>query len=143
MHAALARGLQLAAAVSMLPLFAPALAQIADAELARCLNASTGSEQKQCTQALYQSAAEEMKKTLADRLQRAAEIDTRLSGSVDRGLVAAISASQSAFEIYRDAECNGVIGRGEGSGRMVWVYGCLAEKTRERIRELRTPFYQR
>lgn len=119
------------------------LARAEDADLVQCLRSPTGSEQKRCTQALYQSAAEEMKKTLGAVLQKAAEIDTRTSGSADGSLVAAILASQRAFETYRDAECHGVVGYGEGSGRMVWVQGCLAEKTRERIRELRVPFYQR
>ncbi len=131
-----AHRLLLAVLVSMLA----SLAQAEDADLARCLNSPTGSEQKQCTLALYQSAAEEMKLTLAGVLQRAAEYD---APSTDGGLAAAISASQRAFEAYRDAECTGVVGRGEGYGRMAWVNGCLAEKTRERIHELRVPFYQR
>jgi len=129
----------LAVAVSMLA----SLAQAEDIDLARCLNSPTGSEQKRCTLALYQGAAEEMKLTLAGVLQRAAEYDAPMPGSTDGGLAAAISASQRAFEAYRDAECNGVVGRGEGSGRMVWVQACLAEMTRERIHELRVPFYQR
>ena len=65
------------------------------------------------------------------------------AGSGDGSAAAAIAASQRAWEAYREAECRGVVGRGEGSGRMVWVFGCLTEKTRERIRELETPFYQR
>jgi hypothetical protein len=45
--------------------------------------------------------------------------------------------------LYRDAECVGLVGLGGGSGRPVWVYGCLAEKTFERMRELKVPFDQR
>lgn len=133
MQADLAFGLLLAAALSLPPTFARA----EDADLVRCLNSQTGSEQKLCTQALFQSALEEMKATYAVVLQKAA------SGSADGSAAAAIAASQRAWEIYRDAECRDVVGHGGGSGRMVWVFGCLAEKTRERIRELNTPFYQR
>jgi uncharacterized protein YecT (DUF1311 family) len=122
---------------------APSLARAEDADLAQCLSAPTGSEQKQCTQALFQSAVEEMKKVHARVTEKAAEADARNPGSGDGGAAAAIAASQRAWEIYRDAECRDVVGRGGGSGRMVWVFGCLAEKTRERIRELKTPFDQR
>jgi uncharacterized protein YecT (DUF1311 family) len=51
--------------------------------------------------------------------------------------------SQQAREAYRDAECRGVVGRGGGSGTMVWVLGCLAEKVRARTQELEVPFEQR
>ena len=121
----------------------PSLTQADDADLVQCLNAPTGSEQKQCTQALFQNAADEMKKAYAGVMEKAAEADARNSGSGDGSAAVAIAESQRAWEIYRDAECRGVVGRGSGSGRMVWVFGCLAEKTRERIRDLNAPFYQR
>ena len=121
----------------------PALARADDADLVQCLNAPTGNEQKQCTQALFLSAVEEMKKVHARVTEKAAEADARNIASNDGGTAAALAASQRAWEIYRDAECRDVVGRGGGSGRMVWVFGCLAEKTRERTRELTTPFYQR
>lgn len=139
MQADLARGFLLTAVLSIAPSFAHA----DDADLIRCLNAPTGSEQKQCTQALFQDTAEQMKQTYGGVLEKAAEADARNAGSGDGGVAAAIAASQRAWEIYRDAECRDVVGRGGGSGRMVWVFGCLAEKTRERIRELKVPFYQR
>jgi uncharacterized protein YecT (DUF1311 family) len=138
-QADLARGLLIAVTILM----APALARADDADLALCLNTPTGSEQKQCTQALFQSAVEEMKKVHARVTEKAAEADVRNAGSGEVSAAAAIAASQRAWEIYRDAECRDVVGRGGGSGKMVWVFGCLAEKTRERIRELNTPFYQR
>ncbi len=119
------------------------MARADDADLAQCLNAPTGSEQKQCTQALFQSAVEEMKQVHARVMEKAAEADARNAGAGDGGAAAAIAASQRAWEVYRDAECRDVVGRGGGSGRMVWVFGCLAEKTRERIRDLNTPFDQR
>jgi uncharacterized protein YecT (DUF1311 family) len=138
-QANLARDLLLAAMLSM----APSLARADDVDLFRCLNAPTGSEQKQCTQALFQSAAEEMKQVHARVIERAAEADARNASSGDGGAATAIAASQRAWEIYRDAECRDVVGRSGGSGRMVWVFGCLTEKTRARIRELNTPFDQR
>jgi uncharacterized protein YecT (DUF1311 family) len=121
----------------------PSVARADDAELVQCLKSATGSEQKQCTQTLFQNAVEEMKKVDARVTEKAAEADAGTSGSGDGGTAAAIAASQRAWEIYRDAECRDVVGRGSGSGRMAWVFGCLAEKTRERIRELNTPFDQR
>jgi uncharacterized protein YecT (DUF1311 family) len=136
-QADLVRCLLLAVTVSM----APSLVKAEDADLVQCLHSPTGGEQKQCTQALFQNAAGEMQKTYAGVLEKAAEADARPAGSGDGS--AAIAESQRAWEIYRDAECRGVVGRGGGSGRMVWVFGCLAEKTRERIRELKAPFYQR
>jgi uncharacterized protein YecT (DUF1311 family) len=138
-QADLARGLLLAATISA----TPSLARAEDADLAQCLNAATGSAQKQCTQELFRQAAEEMRKTYADVMERAAEVAARISGSGDGSSSAAISESQRAWQIYRDAECKGVVGRGGGSGSMVWISGCLVEKTRERIRELKAPFYQR
>jgi uncharacterized protein YecT (DUF1311 family) len=136
---ALARSLLLTATLSM----APSLARADDADLVRCINAPTGSEQKQCTQVLSQNAEDEMNKTYAGVLEKAAEADARTSGSGDGSSSVVLSESQRAWEVYRDAECKGVVGRGGGSGSMVWVFGCLAEKTRERIRELKAPFYQR
>jgi uncharacterized protein YecT (DUF1311 family) len=121
----------------------PSLARADDAELVQCLDSPTGGEQKQCTQALFQNAAEEMKQAYAGAMEKAAEADARNSGSGDGSSSAAISESQRAWETYRDAECRDVVGRGGGSGRMVWVFGCLAEKTRDRIRELNTSFDQR
>jgi uncharacterized protein YecT (DUF1311 family) len=84
-----------------------------------------------------------MKKVHARITEKVAEADARNAVAGDGSLSAAIAASQRAWEIYRDAECRDVVGRGGGSGSMVWVFGCLAEKTRERIRELEAPFYQR
>jgi uncharacterized protein YecT (DUF1311 family) len=124
-------------------LMVPALTRADDADIVRCLNAPTGGEQKQCTQALFQNAADEMKQTYAGVMEKAAEADARNSPSGDGSSSSAIAESQRAWEIYRDAECKGVVGRGGGSGRMVWISGCLAKKTRERIRELNAPFYQR
>jgi uncharacterized protein YecT (DUF1311 family) len=109
-QAGLARRFLLAAAISTMPSFA----QAEDADLVRCLNAPTGSEQKQCTQALFQNAADEMRKTYAGVMEKAAETDARTS---DGSAAAAIAESQRAWETYRDAECKGVVGRGGGSGR--------------------------
>jgi uncharacterized protein YecT (DUF1311 family) len=101
-----------------------------------CLDGMTGAEQKQCTEAVYRAAAAEL-----ETLYRRA-VDAALRPDVS-GRAAAIAASQAAWEAYRDAECRGLVGLGGGSGRPVWVYGCLAEKTFERMRELKVPFDQR
>jgi uncharacterized protein YecT (DUF1311 family) len=101
-----------------------------------CLDRMTGAEQKQCAEALYRAATAEL-----EALYRRA-VDAALRPDVS-GRTAAVAASQAAWEAYRDAECRGLVGLGGGSGRPVWVYGCLAEKTVERIRELKVPFDQR
>jgi uncharacterized protein YecT (DUF1311 family) len=101
-----------------------------------CLDGMTGAEQKQCTEAVYRAATAQL-----ETLYRGA-VDAALRPDVS-GRAAAIAASQAAWEAYRDAECRGLVGLGGGSGRSVWVYGCLAEKTFERMRELKVPFDQR
>jgi uncharacterized protein YecT (DUF1311 family) len=106
----------------------------------------TGGEQKKCAEARYRKAVIELETTYAQALERASKADAQRA---DQGIAggknsaASIAASQRAWEIYRDAECKGVVDSGEGSGRMVWVWGCLAEKTNARIIELNVPFEQR
>ena len=104
-----------------------------------CLNKMTGGEQKQCTERLYRSASDKLDAVYRSVLDRA----SRSGKDGGPGQAAAITASQKAWQAYRDAECNGVVGDGDGSGSQVWRFGCLAEKTFERIQELQTPFYQR
>jgi uncharacterized protein YecT (DUF1311 family) len=101
-----------------------------------CLDGMTGAEQKQCTEAVYRAATAEL-----ETLYRRA-VDAALGPDVS-GRATAITASQAAWEAYRDAECRGLVGLGGGSGRPPWIYGCLAEKTFERMRELKVPFDQR
>ena len=134
-------GFLLAAAIMMDPSFARA----GNAELVQCLDSATGGEQKRCTQALFRKAEDELKNAYAAILEKAAKADARaaLPNATEKGSSAAVTESQRAWEIYRDAECKGVGGRGGGSGRMVWVFGCLTEKTVDRIRELNIPFAQR
>ena len=104
-----------------------------------CLDKMTGGEQKQCTERLYRIAADKLDTVYRNAVDRA-------STSGKEGVssqAAAITASQKAWQVYRDAECTGVVGSGDGSGSQVWRFGCLAEKTFERIQELQTPFDQR
>lgn len=119
----------------------PSVVGAADAELKHCLDAADGGEQKRCTQELFRKASDELTTAYAGALEKAAAADAR--NAADGGSSSALAESQRVWEIYRDAECKGVVGRGGGSGRMVWVFGCLAEKTCERIGELNVPFYQR
>ena len=111
-----------------------------------CGDLPTGSEQKQCAMREYQAALALLNDTYEGALAYALKADAQHPDSKrpgDKGWAAAISESQRAWEIYRDAECWGVVGRADGSGRMVWVRGCQVEKIRERIKELNVPFYQR
>jgi uncharacterized protein YecT (DUF1311 family) len=101
-----------------------------------CLNRPSNAEQKECTQAVFRAASVELESVYRRTVEDALKQDVT-------GRAAAIAASQTAWEAYRNAECSGLVGLGGGSGRPVWVYGCLAEKTFERMRELKVPFDQR
>jgi uncharacterized protein YecT (DUF1311 family) len=125
-------------------LIAPSLAQGEGAARQNCGELATGADQKQCAEMQYRKAADALREAYAGILRRAAQADagsTPVSG--EKTWSVAVTESQQAWEVYRDAECRGVVGRGGGSGRMVWVWGCLAEKTNARIRELNVPFDQR
>jgi uncharacterized protein YecT (DUF1311 family) len=126
-------------------LVVPWQALAAEGSSIHCGDLATGVEQKQCAETRYRKASEELREVYGRVLRHAADADTQsLPGAPDeKSRVVAISASQRNWEAYRDAECRGVVGRGDGSGRMVWVLGCLAEKASERARELNVPFDQR
>jgi uncharacterized protein YecT (DUF1311 family) len=91
-------------------------------------------------------AAGRLETTYAHALERASKADAQravmgIAGEKDWAV--SVAESQHAWEIYRDAECKGVVGSGGGSARMAWILGCLAEKTNARIIELSAPFDQR
>lgn len=118
-----------------LPLLIPAGPSVAGADpVSACLDLPSNAEQRQCAEKLAGAAAVEMDEILRRALANPANSQER---------AAAISKSQSAWIAYRDAECWGVVGSGDSSGRMTWAFGCLAEKTLQRINELKVPFYQR
>ena len=100
-----------------------------------CGDLMTGGEQKMCAEAQYRKAVIGLETAYAQALERASK--------GERKRAASIAASQRAWAVYRDAECKGVVDSGEGSGRMVWLWGCLAEKTNARILELNVPYDQR
>jgi uncharacterized protein YecT (DUF1311 family) len=114
-------------------LMAPCLASADDKPSEKCGDRATGAEQKQCADIQFRRATDELKAAYGRVLERAAKPDEK----------AAVIASQQAWEAYREAECRGVVGRGGGSGRMVWVLGCLTEKTAARTRELDVPYEAR
>jgi uncharacterized protein YecT (DUF1311 family) len=120
------------------------LAQAEDRSSGTCGDLPTGSEQKQCAEIQHRKTADELKEVYGRALERASNADIQNLPSKDqKSWTAAVTESQRAWEIYRDAECRGVVGRGSGSGRMVWVLGCLAEKAEQRTRELNVPYDQR
>jgi uncharacterized protein YecT (DUF1311 family) len=120
---------------ALLLLFArPLLAE--SSSVRACLNQLSNAEQKECTQAVFRAASVELEALYRRTVENALKQDVT-------GRAAAIAASQTAWESYRNAECSGLVGLGGGSGRPVWVYGCLAEKTFERIQELTVPWEQR
>jgi uncharacterized protein YecT (DUF1311 family) len=119
-------------------------AQAEDRSPGNCADLPTGSEQKQCAEIQFREAADELKQVYGQALERAQKADARHAASSDqKSSKAAVIESQQAWEAYRDAECRGVVGRGGGSGTMVWVLGCLAEKARARTQELKVPYDQR
>jgi uncharacterized protein YecT (DUF1311 family) len=102
---------------------------------------ATGSEQKQCVEIRYRRRADEVKGAYGQVLDRASKADIEHPASGDqKSWKTAVTESQRAWEAYRDAECRGVVGRGDGSGTMVWVLGGLAEKARTRAKELKAPY---
>jgi uncharacterized protein YecT (DUF1311 family) len=112
----------------------------------RCGDLMTNSEQKECSEHQYRNAVAALEGAFARAMERASKADAqRAAGgnSPDKSWAASVTESQRAWAIYRDAECKGVVGSGGGSGRMVWVWGCLAEKTSQRAVELDVPFDQR
>ena len=128
-------------------LFAHAAPAAAESEAVKaCLDLFSSSEQKQCAEALYRAASVELDQALLRVIERVSQADRRAvdsNASDPASWAAAVRKSQSSWQAYRDAERWGVVGHGGGSGRMTWVWGCLAEKTLERAGELKTPFYQR
>lgn len=109
-----------------------------------CANLLTTGEQKECAEAEYKSSGKDVDAAYVAAVERVRRAEASTPGNpADKRWAAAVAESQRAWEIYRDAECRGVVGHGEGSGRMVLVLGCLAEKNRERTRELKVPYYQR
>ena len=109
---------------------APAVAMDADVEA--CMDKLTTYDQRACADALYRTASEQLEEVVRRATQR-----TTLEHA------ASIRNSQAAWEAYRNAECNGVVGRPGGTGARAWALGCLTEKTRDRIKEVDVPFYAR
>jgi uncharacterized protein YecT (DUF1311 family) len=108
-----------------------------------CGDLPSGFEQRQCAELRYREASGQLREVYERVLRRAADAPSPPGAPDDKGRAVAISESQRAWEAYRDAECRGVVGRGAGSGRVVWVLGCLAEKAGARAQELNEPFDQR
>jgi uncharacterized protein YecT (DUF1311 family) len=125
----------------------PSVAEAGSGGFAECANRLSTGEQKVCAEAAFKTSERDMHSAYQAAIDRASKADTREpstdAGSEANSWPAAVTESQRAWEAYRDAECRDVVGYGEGSGRMVWVWGCLSEKNEERTRELRVPFYQR
>jgi uncharacterized protein YecT (DUF1311 family) len=134
--------------VSFMPtaclLMASCLARAEDPSSGNCGDLPTGSEQKQCAEIQYRKTADELKEVFGRVLERASKADIRNPPSTnEKSWTVAVTESQQAWETYRDAECRGIVGRGDGSGRLVWVLGCLTEKAKARTKELNVPYDQR
>ena len=109
-----------------------------------CADPATTGEQKQCAEDAYRKASEVLRATYARVMAAAAKADSENTPSTtEKSYSSLIADSQRAWENYRDAECWGLVGRGDGSARMAMVWGCLAEKSAERIRELNVPYDER
>ena len=122
-----------------LGMMAASPAAATDAAVQACFDKMTGGEQKLCMAAVQRAAKAELGFVYHDALAAARKLDSSSSSPAF-----AIETSEKAWEAYRDAECGGVVRGGAwSSGTAVMVMGCYAEKTYERIRELKAPFYQR
>ncbi len=116
------------------------------ARLKACLDLNTTLDQRECMGSLHRATSQELADVYRQTLEKAAASDhtaAERDGPARPGWADAIAKSQMAWEAYRDAQCWDAEGSDGGSGRMMWVYGCLAEKTLERIRELKLPFVAR
>lgn len=97
----------------------------------------TGSSQVEianCVAETAERAEQAMKFMLQQAEAQAAELDDITGREV---AVPALQAAQSAWEAYRDAECNyagALFGGGSGSG--IGINSCRIELTRARSREL-------
>ncbi|MCP3470645.1 DUF1311 domain-containing protein [Bradyrhizobium sp. CCGUVB1N3] len=134
----------------ILLLASPGQAIAEDVRVKACFDRGSNAEQRECLHDLYRAAQAELEKTYRQRIDQATalEADARARGTWPPPLqgpswAERIASSQKAWDGYREAECWGVIGQPGGSGRLGWAYGCLAEKTFERIDELKVPFDQR
>ena len=116
-------------AASFLILAGPAAAE--SEAVNACYDLPSNSAQRQCVEDLYRAASAKLDEVLRSAIESASKTEDTQSWA------SAIRRSQSAWQAYRDTECWGVVGYGSGgSGRMTWIWGCLAEKTLQRIREL-------
>jgi uncharacterized protein YecT (DUF1311 family) len=120
----------------------PYVAGADSTRFAECANLLSTGAQKECAEAAFKTSETEMQAAYEAAVERAAKAGTPADPAA-KGWAATLRKSQLAWQAYRDAECRGFVGYGEGSGRMVWVLGCHAEKNRERTQELQVPFYQR
>jgi len=107
-----------------------------------CFDLRSNAEQRDCAQAIYRDASKELDELVRRKLDEADAPDNtppQKLGAAPRkqSLHDAIAASQKAWEAYRDAECWGVAGRPGGSGSFTWGFGCAAEKTLQRIEEVK------
>ena len=118
-----------------------------NARVKGCFDLRSNAEQRDCAQVLYRDATKELDELVRRKLDEADTSDKAPPRFGDvpqkQSFHDAIAASQKAWEAYRDAECWGVAGRPGGSGSLTWGFGCAAEKTLERIEEVKVPFYQR
>ncbi|WP_051389996.1 lysozyme inhibitor LprI family protein [Bradyrhizobium sp. Ec3.3] len=118
-----------------------------DVRVKGCFDRRSNAEQRDCLHDLYRAAQAELdqlyRQTIEDKTVREAEARAQNPLPPGSSWAERIAASQKAWEGYREAECWGVVGQPGGSGSRTWAYGCLAEKTFERISELKVPFDQR
>ncbi|MBR0753637.1 DUF1311 domain-containing protein [Bradyrhizobium jicamae] len=125
-------------------------ARTESARIKACFDRRSNAEQRDCLHDLYREAQAELDQLFHRKIDEAnaREADMRARNTLPPPVkgpstVERIAASQKAWEGYREAECWGVVGEPGGSGSRTWAYGCLAEKTFERIGELKVPYVQR
>lgn len=124
----------LVALLTVSPLSLP-LSAVADASSECALDLGSQVEIADCVTATEIKATRAMEMMLEFAKSSAQELD-EMTGRVVA--LPALEASQTAWEAYRDAQCDYVgAGFGGGSGTGIAIRSCRVELTRTRTKELR------
>lgn len=107
-------------------------------------------DQRECLRQVLHDANNELSTVYGHRQAQASRSDAERRERMGKAGTEAerLEASQKAWSAYRDAECWGFVGGGEpgehrGSGTEGTILGCAAEKTLQRVEELKVPFDRR
>ncbi|MCK7614460.1 lysozyme inhibitor LprI family protein [Roseibium sediminicola] len=126
-----------AAAAVFLATLATGTAQAQAQEIADCSNAMSQSEMTQCAHDDWQKADAELNALYKKAMAKMREADDYLPDYL-KGAADTLRDAQRAWIPYRDKACEsyGFMARG-GTMEPMLVYGCQADLTNQRIKELK------